>query len=219
VLLAAGCHPSVPVSDISVAAPQPPGQQGPAVPVASRLSLPIQRLLDNCRRQTQVTTGYDPAYTTLRYPGGDVAPETGVCADVIVRGFRAAGIDLQKEVHEDMQAHFAAYPKLWGLPHPDSNIDHRRVANLMTYFNRQGWTRSPDTRAADEEYLPGDIVCWRLPGNHLHIGIVTDGKAGLWGTPLVVHNVGDGTREENVLLAWTAIGHYRPQFATRGKNK
>ena len=172
-------------------------------------------MLDDCRRQTQVTTGYDPAYTTLRYPGGDVAPQTGVCADVVVRGFRAAGVDLQKEVHEDMQAHFDVYPKLWGLRRPDPNIDHRRVANLMTYFTRQGWAR-PNPRAADAEadYLPGDIVCWRLPSNHLHVGIVTDGKDELSHLPLMVHNVGAGTREENVLLAWPIIGHYRPRFVT-----
>ena len=228
VLLTAGCHPPALVPGTSLVDPQSPVRSiptAPTVPAASRLSLPVQKVLDDCRRQTQVTTGYDPAYTTLRYPGGDVAPQTGVCADVIVRGFRAVGIDLQKQVHEDMQAHFAAYPKLWGLRRPDPNIDHRRVANLMTYFKRQGWTRNPNTRAADADVdcLPGDIICWRLPGNHLHIGMVTDRregeKDGLRHVPLVVHNVGAGAREEDVLLAWPIIGHYRPLFVTKGENR
>src|SRR5437763_3915881 len=108
--------------------------------------------------QVGVTTAYDPAYAHLRYPGGDVPRDRGVCSDVVVRAFRAAGVDLQVAVHEDMAAHFAAYPKMWGLGHPDKNIDHRRVPNLMTYFTRRG-----KSLALDAPFAPGDVVAWRLP--------------------------------------------------------
>lgn len=156
--------------------------------------------------QIGVTTGYDPGYVSLAYPGGDVPAHTGVCTDVVVRAVRGVGIDLQKEVHEDMRADFAAYPQNWGLKKPDRNIDHRRVPNLMRYFERKhialtdGWTLV-------ETYLPGDIVAWRLDSGLLHVGIVSDKKAG--GTPLIIHNIGGGAQEENVLFVHKVIGHYR----------
>src|SRR5690606_28342993 len=132
---------------------------------------------------------------------------TGVCTDVVVRALRHVGIDLQKAVHDDMRVHFSQYPKNWGLKKPDRNIDHRRVPNLMKYFERKhvalpaaGWS-SPET------YQPGDIVAWRLDGGALHIGIVSAKSAGK--TPLIIHNIGRGAREENVLFVFTVIGHYR----------
>lgn len=166
-------------------------------------------LADTARAQIGVTTSYDPAYRKLAYPGGDVPKETGVCSDVVVRAFRGLAIDLQKEVHEDMKAAFEQYPRKWGLARPDSNIDHRRVPNLMTYFKRQGWSIVASKTASD--FLPGDIVAWNLSGGVTHIGIVSDRKSDQ-GTPLVIHNIGGGVKEEDILLRYEIIGHYRPRF-------
>ena len=162
------------------------------------------------RAQVGITTGYDPAYRRLDYPGGDVPAGTGVCCDVVVRALRSAhGFDLQKEVHEDMRAHFAAYPKKWGLKKPDSNIDHRRVPNLQAFFQRRGWSVAVAKSAA--AYRPGDIVTWDLGNGLVHIGVVSDRQAAS-GTPLVVHNIGRGAQEEDVLFSWEITGHYRPNF-------
>lgn len=158
------------------------------------------------RRQVGVTVHYDPAYRALAYPGGDVPIDRGVCTDVIVRALRTArAIDLQRKVHEDLDAHWDAYPhqRRWGLSKPDANIDHRRVPNLMTYLKRTGYAVSLTT-----DYLPGDIVAWDLGRGILHIGIITGG-ASVAGTPLVVHNIGAGAREEDILFRFTIIGHYR----------
>lgn len=161
--------------------------------------------------QVGVTTLYDPAYVRLAYPGGDVPPERGVCADVIVRAFRSArNEDLQVLLHEDMTRAFAAYPTTWGLKKPDRNIDHRRVLNLMVYFERRGWKRPASSDPAD--YQPGDVVAWRLPGNNLpHIGIVSTRRTPDGARPLCVHNIGVGTQVEDVLFAFHLTGHYRPQ--------
>ena len=169
-------------------------------------------LVRSARAQVGVTVLYDPAYVRLDYPGGDVPIERGVCADVVVRAFRKLGLDLQRLVHEDMKRHFAAYPRTWGLRKPDPNIDHRRVLNLETYLRRRGFERSDSFEPAD--FRPGDIVSWRLPGNLPHIGVVSDRtSADGSGRPLVIHNVGSGTREEDVLFAWPLAGHYRWRFA------
>jgi uncharacterized protein YijF (DUF1287 family) len=157
--------------------------------------------------QTTVTTGYDPAYVGIEYPNGDVAPETGVCSDVVVRAFRKAGIDLQKEVHEDMGRAWEEYPKRWGASGRDTNIDHRRVGNLRTYFERQGKAR-PIT-ADRGQYLPGDIVSWDLGNKVDHIGIVVNVWSEQSNGYLIVHNIGSGARMEDVLLNWEITGHYR----------
>jgi uncharacterized protein YijF (DUF1287 family) len=166
-------------------------------------------IVQAARAQVGVTLRYDPSYQRLKYPGGDVPIERGVCTDVVVRALRGArGVDLQKRVHEDLKANWAAYPhrRRWGLDKPDANIDHRRVPNLMTYFQRAGHGLAPSPRA--ESYLPGDIVAWDLGRGVLHIGIVSDRRA-VTGVPLVVHNIGAGTREEDILFRFTIIGHYR----------
>jgi uncharacterized protein YijF (DUF1287 family) len=166
-------------------------------------------LVRAARQQVGVTVQYDGAYQELAYPGGDVPLERGVCTDVVVRALRSArSIDLQKLVHEDMAAHFKAYPsqRRWGSDQPDANIDHRRVPNLMTWFQRAGYARPVSQRPAD--YLPGDLVTWNLGGNILHIGIVSDRKA-VSGVPLVIHNIGAGTQEEDILFRFAIIGHYR----------
>ena len=163
-------------------------------------------LADSAREQVGVTVLYDPAYVRLDYPGGDVPPERGVCTDVLVRAYRRHGIDLQQRVHEDMRAHFTAYPPLWGLSRPDRNIDHRRVPNLARYFTRHG--ESLGTNSADADFVSGDLVTWRLDSGVPHIGIVSD-RRNIEGRPLIVHNIGAGTREEDVLREWTITGHYR----------
>lgn len=173
----------------------------------------LATLVEGARGQIGVTTSYDPAYRKLSYPGGDVPLETGVCSDVVVRAFRKLGIDLQKEIHEDMTQAFHAYPRNWGLKRPDRNIDHRRVPNLMTYFKRQGWAvPAAETRKA-ADFRAGDVVAWNLGGGVHHIGIVSD-RCTAEGTPLVIHNIGRGVREEDVLFQYQILGQYRPILRT-----
>jgi uncharacterized protein YijF (DUF1287 family) len=164
----------------------------------------------SARSQIGVTTGYDGTYRKLAYPGGDVPRETGVCCDVVIRALREQKMDLQQLVHEDMRRSFNAYPKNWGLKQPDSNIDHRRVPNLTCFFRRMGWALDSSTVPAD--YLPGDIVAWKLANGLPHIGIVSDKKTPA-GHPLVIHNIGSGTQEEDVLFRFTITGHFRPTGA------
>ncbi len=170
-----------------------------------------ERIVAAARQQIGVTTEYDPAYKTLEYPGGDIPIRTGVCSDVVVRSLRGVGVDLQKEVHVDMLKDFSAYPQKWGLKGPDKNIDHRRVANLMRYFERQQFavTNMPLTV---EIYRPGDIVAWDLGNGVLHMGMVSDSTSGT--VPLIIHNIGSGAKEEDVLLKFQVIGHYRLKDAT-----
>ena len=167
----------------------------------------VQQLIDSAIEQTKVTSSYDPAYVGIEYPNGDVPQETGVCSDVVVRAFRKAGIDLQKAVHEDMGHGWADYPKRWGASRRDTNIDHRRVGNLRTYFERQG--KSLPVTTDRTQYLPGDIVSWDLGNKVDHIGIVVN----VWSEEskgyLIVHNIGAGARMEDVLLHWEITGHYR----------
>lgn len=155
--------------------------------------------------QVGVTTGYDGSYRRIDYPGGDVPIETGVCTDVLVRAFRNQGIDLQQRVHEDMRRAFAAYPRHWGLARPDRNIDHRRVPNLETYFGRHAEVLAASRDAAD--FAAGDIVSWRLDSGLPHIGIVSARRVD--GRPLVLHNIGAGVQEEDVLFAWRIVGQWR----------
>ncbi|MDC7824966.1 DUF1287 domain-containing protein [Pseudomonas sp. BLCC-B13] len=164
------------------------------------------QLVQAARSQVGVTLGYDPVYRRLDYPGGDVPLATGVCTDVLIRALRQQGLDLQKSVHEDMRAHFSAYPRNWGLQRPDRNIDHRRVPNLMTWFKRQGMALKVSDKPAD--YRAGDIVTWDLGRGLTHIGIVSD-RTSPAGVPLVLHNIGRGTQEEDILFGFVITGHYR----------
>lgn len=150
---------------------------------------------------------YDPSYFCIPYPGGDVPADRGVCTDVVIRAYRKMGIDLQKEVHEDMRANFAKYPNTWGLKTTDRNIDHRRVPNLMVFFARHGETLSLSTNATD--YFPGDIVCWRLNNGATHIGIVSGEKNRKGTRYRMVHNIGIGQVLEDCLFDYKIIGHYR----------
>jgi uncharacterized protein YijF (DUF1287 family) len=130
-----------------------------------------------------------------------------VCTDVIVRAYRKVGIDLQQDVHEDMKAHFGAYPARWGLKRPDPNIDHRRVPNLMTFFKRRGAEQPVTDNPSD--YRAGDVVCWDLGGGVTHIGLVVDKRSADGKRPMIVHNIGAGQVMEDVLLAYRIVGHYR----------
>lgn len=165
------------------------------------------RVIAAAVEQTRHRVVYDGSYVRIAYPGGDVAADRGVCSDVVVRAYRAAGIDLQKLVHEDMLRHFDVYPHRWGLRRPDSNIDHRRVPNLATFFSRFGTTLRV-TQSADD-YAAGDIVTWDLGGGVPHIGIVTDRHDPRTHRPLVVHNIGSGPQLEDVLFAYRITGHFR----------
>lgn len=179
----------------------------PAAPLQRTANTQAHRVVQSARQQAEYTFFYDPTYVVLRYPNGDVPRNRGVCTDVVIRAFRAAGVDLQQDVHEDMVQHFAAYPKQWGLSRPDANIDHRRVPNLMTFFERRNTSLATTTQAQD--YLPGDVVAWRLENGRLHIGMVTDSIAKGNKEYLVAHNIGSGVQVEDVLFRWTIIGHYR----------
>jgi hypothetical protein len=156
---------------------------------------------------TKIHVVYDPNYYTLDYPNGDLPSNRGVCTDVIVRAYRKLGIDLQKEVHEDMKKNFHLYPKNWGLTKPDKNIDHRRVPNLMVFFARHG----EDLAKSDDpkDYLPGHIVAWDLGGGTTHIGIVIDQKSDDGKRNLIVHNIGNGQEISDCLFSFRIIGHYR----------
>jgi uncharacterized protein len=167
-----------------------------------------QELVDAARQQIGETTIYDPAYVRLSYPGGDVPRERGVCTDVVIRAYRDAfGVDLQKLVHEDMRENFATYPKRWSLKKPDRNIDHRRVPNLQTFFRRKGADLGiPDT---PEGFQMGDLVTMMLPGNLPHIGIVSDQRSSADNRPLLIHNIGGGAREDDILIEFKIDGRYR----------
>jgi uncharacterized protein YijF (DUF1287 family) len=163
-------------------------------------------LIKAARKQIGVTTSYDPAYVSLAYPNGDLPIERGVCTDVVIRAMRQNGIDLQKEVHEDMKRAFAVYPKTWGLKTTDKNIDHRRVPNLQKYFARKNFQLPlPDTA---EAFQPGDLVTCLVAGKLPHIMIVSD-KKGASGHWKVIHNIGAGTQEEDCLMSHKLTGHYR----------
>ena len=167
-----------------------------------------EKLIAAAEDQIGVTLVYDPAYVGLEFPNGDLPRERGVCTDVVVRAYRDAfEFDLQKEVNQDMKQHFRAYPKIWGLKRPDRNIDHRRVPNLQTFFKRRG-AALPVSRNASH-YLPGDVISQMLPRNLPHIAIVTHYRSRDGERPLVIHNIGAGTRLEDRLFDFPITGHYR----------
>jgi uncharacterized protein len=175
---------------------------------AARAEEPIsglQRIIQAAHAQVGVTLSYDPSYVSIPFPGGDVPLDRGVCTDVVIRAYRSIGIDLQLLVNRDMRKAFSAYPRKWGLARPDPNIDHRRVDNLAVFFTRNGQSLPVSRDVAD--YKPGDLVTWRLADGRPHIGLVSDRSAD--GRPLMVHNIGAGTKVEDTLFAFTITGHYR----------
>lgn len=179
------------------------------IPLVATAGAPVSsgdKLAHDAKKQIGITTSYDPAYRQLDFPRGDISPTTGVCTDVVIRAYRLQNIDLQQLVNHDMKANWSAYPKNWGLTRTDKNIDHRRVPNLEVFFARHG--QSLSTTDIDS-FQTGDVVTWRLPqGNLPHIGIVSDRRTAD-GTPLIVHNIGRGTQESDILLAYPISAHFR----------
>tara|TARA_B100000780_G_scaffold235175_1_gene175713 strand:- start:44 stop:637 length:594 start_codon:yes stop_codon:yes gene_type:complete len=167
----------------------------------------LVKISDSAIELTKNKVEYDGAYYSIPYPNGDVPDNIGVCTDVIIRTYRSIGLDLQKEVHEDIKANFELYPPLWNLKKPDTNIDHRRVPNLMRYFKRQGAEVSITNNGKD--YLPGDVVSWSLEGGLTHIGIVVNKKSNDNKRFMIVHNIGGGQVLEDCLFDYTITGHYR----------
>ncbi len=167
----------------------------------------IDKLVEAAKERTRSEVVYDGAYLAIDYPMGDVPAKVGVCTDVLIRSYRQLGIDLQELVHQDMKSNFNSYPANWGLKRPDTNIDHRRVPNLETFFERHGVTLSLSKNA--EDYQPGDIVSWRLDGNLPHIGIVSDVKDSQSGRYKIVHNIGAGPKLDDMLFDYRIVGHYR----------
>lgn len=165
------------------------------------------KLAQEAKKLTNDQVTYDPQYFKITYPNGDVPANKGVCTDVIIRAYRKLGIDLQQLVHEDMKANFGVYPKNWGLKSTDKNIDHRRVPNLMVFFERKGQKLSVSIDAKD--YKPGDIVCWNLGGGITHIGLVSDQLNSDKKRFMIIHNVGAGQVLEDFLFNYKIIGHYR----------
>lgn len=167
------------------------------------------KIVQAARSQIGVTTSYDPAYVAMKYPGGDVPQQSGVCSDVIIRALRSAlSAELQKLVHKDMKEHFLKYPKIWGLRKTDRSIDHRRVPNLMTFFKRKHSSFSHPNAQDAANFLPGDIVTCTVPPNLPHIMILSDRK-NRNGLPLVIHNIGSGVNEEDHLSEFPLTGHFR----------
>lgn len=166
------------------------------------------QLAEAALQRTHAKVRYDGRYVSIPYPNGDVPSDMGVCTDVVIRSYRALGVDLQKLVHEDMHTNFSAYPskRIWGLNRPDRNIDHRRVPNLQTFFTRHGQSFSPSQ--IPDDYQPGDLVTWMVNEKLPHIGVVSNKKS--WrGVPLIVHNIGSGPELENMLFDFPITGHYR----------
>jgi len=203
----AACTPERPQDDTTAA--KTLAAQSPAM-----VAMPSPPLVRAARSQVGATRFYDPAYVRLAYPGGDVPFTRGVCTDVVIRALRTQGIDLQQRIHEDRLAHPERYPSRWRGLAADRNIDHRRVPNQMVWFDRQGWRQPITMQAAD--YRPGDIVAWDLGRGILHIGIVSD-RTTHDRIPLILHNIGSGTQEENLLFDYEIIGHYRPALSVAAR--
>ena len=178
-----------------------------AIAVSSAAFADPPRLVSAARAQTLSAVVYDGSYARIAYPMGDVPRNRGVCTDVVIRAYRAIGIDLQVLVHEDMLANFDRYPPLWGLRRPDTNIDHRRVPNLQRFLEHAD--AKVESTGSPTAYLPGDLVTWMLPGNLPHIGIVSDRVEPGTNRPLMIHNIGAGPVEDDILLNYAITGHYR----------
>ncbi|MFW2176761.1 MULTISPECIES: DUF1287 domain-containing protein [unclassified Moraxella] len=212
-LVLTACQP--PNQNTSTAKPNKPSAIDTAVTTLEQTLIPKPKdhpnsppLVKSARQQIGVTTSYDPTYRKLKFPMGDVDKSTGVCTDVVIRAYRQQGKDLQALVNVDMKKAWNAYPKTWGLSKPDNNIDHRRVPNLEVFFKRHGKTLSLTDKAS---FKAGDLVTWRLDVNGKklpHIGIVSDNTTAD-GTPLIIHNIGRGTEESDILYQYPISGHFR----------
>lgn len=169
----------------------------------------VQELINAAKERTLHDVRYDGSYFSISYPNGDVPSNIGVCTDVVIRSFRKLGVDLQQKVHEDMVSNFSQYPskRIWGLNKTDKNIDHRRVPNLQVFFERFG--ESFEVTSNSNDYQPGDLVTWMLPGNLPHIGFVIDEMTKDGKRPLIAHNIGAGPKIDDILFDYKITGHYR----------
>lgn len=174
--------------------------------VEDHASPTARRVAEAAMAQARTTKRYDPKYVEIPYPGGDVPKDRGVCTDVVVRAFRSVGVDLQVAVHEDMASAFPEYPDRWGLAHPDPNIDHRRVPNLRTFFDRKGKALPVSDLGSD--YQPGDVVTWDI-GGRPHTGVVSTRRNADGTRFCIAHHYGGGVRVEDVLFRFPISGHYR----------
>ncbi|WP_369979334.1 DUF1287 domain-containing protein [Xanthomonas bundabergensis] len=206
VLSATSCKPH---QEEPTPAPRSSNSDDAVAHPAARDNLPasVRTVIAASRARTSLGETYDPTYYSIAYPGGDVPNDRGVCTDVVIRAYRHLGIDFQQLIHEDMRQNFSAYPRLWGNASTDRNIDHRRVPNIETFLTRKGASLPIGDRAVD--YRPGDLVTWRLTGGLPHIGIVSDRHAPGSDRPLILHNIGAGTAEDDILFAYPIAGHFR----------
>lgn len=193
------------VEQLNKAVKNPQPSPVETIPASQRVS--ADWIVIGAREEVHNRTRYDASYQVISYPGGDVASDRGACTDVVIRALRQAGIDLQQLIHEDMTLDFAAYPQNWGLSRPDPNIDHRRVPNQMTFFQRHGTSLTCQVDGHLDEWQWGDIVYWRFDNGLEHCGVISDRKSRS-GRPLVIHNAGMAV-EEDCLERWEIIGHYR----------
>ena len=177
------------------------------LPCFSQADTFYKKLVMAAVERTTYEEDYDPSYYTIDFPDGDIPANKGVCTDLIIRAYRKTGIDLQVEVNKDMSENFSSYPGIWGLSAPDPNIDHRRVPNLIRFFERKGKCLPVSNDWAD--YSPGDIVAWDLGNGITHIGIVTDLRNSTGTGYLIAHNIGYGPELEDMLFTYRIIGHYR----------
>jgi uncharacterized protein YijF (DUF1287 family) len=189
--------------------PTQPAAQPAENSISAQSNLPahVRTIIETSRARMTLGEKYDPSYYSISYPGGDVPNDRGVCTDVIIRAYRHIGIDLQQLIHKDMRNNFSAYPKLWGNKSTDTNIDHRRVPNIETFLNRENASLPVSTQASD--YHAGDLVTWRLPGGLPHIGIVSDHLVPRSDRRLIIHNIGAGTTEDDILFTYSINGHFR----------
>ena len=209
-------EPTVKTNPVSVTTSQvpPPVIEIPKEPTFA------EQLSNAALARTTHDVTYDGRYIKIAYPMGDVPDSIGVCTDVIIRSYRKVGIDLQQLLHEDIRKNFKLYPnqKRWGLSRPDTNIDHRRVPNLRVFFSRHGKSLAVTDDPSD--YLPGDLVTWKLNGNMVHIGIVSEEKS--FNSPdryLIIHNIGSGTELSDMLFDYEITGHYRYGLNQEKTNK
>ncbi len=208
-LLSPGCR-NVPPSVLQAertASPQVTAAADPLAPVLPPRNA-ADRIVNRAKDEARRGVMYDASYRRLSYPGGDVPLDRGACTDVVVRSLRAAGVDLQRNIHEDMAAHYDRYPHNWDIRHPDANIDHRRGANHIAYFRRHARALPIDlTRVGLPTWEPGDIVYWKLGNSLDHCGVISNVR-NAQGIPLVIHNIGQA-RQEDCLAAWKIVAHFR----------
>jgi uncharacterized protein len=165
-------------------------------------------VLIGAKKTVMNADAYTEGYVTIKYPNGDVPREIGVCTDVIIRAVRNAGIDLQKELHEDIARATKAYPMVKGTG--NAHIDQRRVATLLPYFKRHWEKHTEKLDDASDPLRPGDIVfmdTFPSRSGPDHIGIVSDtiGESGL---PLIINNWTNGTvTAEMDLLTFVPVLH------------